>query len=156
MKYSIDTSAIMDGWVRNYPPDVFPGLWQHIDSLIDGGHLRATEEVLRELKRQSDELYRWARARETLFIPLDESIQMKVAEILRSHPKLIDQRRNRSGADPFVIALAAVNRCSVVSGELPTKSERRPHIPDVCAARGIECITLLSLLRREGWSFRPD
>jgi hypothetical protein len=46
VKYSIDTSAILDGSVRYYPPEVFPALWARIERLIEAGALRATEEVL--------------------------------------------------------------------------------------------------------------
>ncbi len=60
MKYSIDTSAILDGWNRYYPPDVFPGLWRRLEGLIGDGHLKATEEVRMELERKDDEAFSWA------------------------------------------------------------------------------------------------
>jgi hypothetical protein len=133
---------------------VFPPVWEKIEELITQGHLRATEEVLHELKMQDDEMYRWARSQPDFIVPIDEAIQLEVRDILRHHPKLIDERKNRSGADPFVIALAAVNDATVVCNELPSRAANRPHIPDVCAARGIELIDFLTLLRREGWSLR--
>ncbi len=154
MRYSIDTSSLLAGWVRHYPPDVFPPVWEKIEELITQGHLRATEEVLYELKKQDDEVYRWARARPGFIVAIDEAIQLEVRDILRHHPKLIDERKNRSGADPFVIALAAVNKGIVVCNELPSRAANRPHIPDVCATRGIKWIDFLALLRQEGWSFR--
>ena len=57
MRYSIDTSAILDGWRRYYPPDTFPGLWDKLDSLIEEGHLAATEEVLIELEKKDDDVF---------------------------------------------------------------------------------------------------
>jgi hypothetical protein len=155
MKYSIDTSAIFDGWLRHYPPDVFPALWEKLDSLAANGDLRATEEVLHEIEKQHDEVFAWVAQRSELFIPIDGPIQVCVAEILAAHPRLVDNRRNRSGADPFVIALARVNGATVVTGEIPTSSLTKPHIPDVCAAMGIPWINLLQLIRREGWTFTP-
>ncbi len=38
VKYSIDTSAILDGWRRYYPPRAFPGLWIRMEELIQQGH----------------------------------------------------------------------------------------------------------------------
>lgn len=114
MKYSIDTSAILDGWRRYYPPDVFSGLWLKIEEIINNGSLRATEEVLVELERKDDEAYQWAKNHSSLFVSIDEDIQVAVSEILRDHPKLLDTRANRSAADPFVIALAKLNQCIVV------------------------------------------
>ena len=51
MKYSLDTSAIVQAWRTHYPPEVFPSVWQRLEELIDSGELRASEEVLYELER---------------------------------------------------------------------------------------------------------
>lgn len=154
MKYSIDTSAILDGWRRYYPPDTFPGLWDKLNVLIQQGHLQATEEVLHELEKKDDEVFEWAKAREdAFFIPLDADIQPVVADILEDFEKLVDTRANRSAADPFVIALAKLNRCCVVTGERATTSSGRPNIPDVCSALRIPCITLLQMIQSERWTF---
>ena len=125
MRFSIDTSAILDGWRRHYPREAFPGLWDHLEALIRSGDLRASEEVKHELEKKDDD-----------------------------HPRLIDTRRGRSGADPFVIALAKVRGSAVITGETPSGSLKRPKIPDVCRAIGVEPIGLLDLIRREGWVFR--
>lgn len=153
MKYSIDTSSILDGWRRYYPPDVFQQLWTKLDDLIVDGSLRATEEVLVELERKDDEVYAWARKRSVLFVPIDEPIQIAVSKILELHEKLLDTRANRSAADPFVIALAQIHKCTVVTGERATNSADRPNIPDVCNALGVPVIPLLQLVRNEGWRF---
>ena len=153
MKYSIDTSAILDAWVRGFPPDVVPGLWKQLEELIDNGQLIATEEVLYELEKKEDDAYKWAKNHKNMFILTDEMIQLAVIEILRDHKKLIDTRKNRSGADPFVIALAKVEGCGVVTGEKPTNSPDRPKIPDVCRAIDIPCINILQLCRAQKWVF---
>ena len=61
MIYSIDTSALLDGWRRHYPPDVFVSVWERIEGLIAGGELRATEEVRIELERKDDDVFKWAK-----------------------------------------------------------------------------------------------
>lgn len=86
------------------------------------------------------------------FIPIDETIQRNVAAILTDHKKLIDTRRGRSSADPFVIALAQIESAAVVTGERPSGTLDRPNIPDVCTALGIRCLTLLQLFREQGWA----
>jgi hypothetical protein len=154
VRYSLDTSALLDGWRRYYPPDVFPGLWSRLDGLIEAGDLRATEEVLFELERKDDDVFAWARERETrLFVPVDAEIQPLVSEILRDFGKLVDTRSHRSAADPFVIALALQHRCTVVTGERPTNRPSRPNIPDVCRGLGIRYLSLLDLVRAESWTF---
>ena len=153
MKYSIDTSAILDGWRRYYPPDAFPGLWRQLETLIARGDLRATEEVLHELEKRDDEVHAWAKAQSDFFVPIDDPVQEAVASVLAEFPKLIDTRTGRSAADPFVIAFGMANSCAVVTGERPTNNPERPNIPDVCADLGISCHDLLTLIRAQGWSF---
>ncbi len=154
MKYSIDTSAIVETWVRDYPPDVFPNVWAKLEDLIDNGVLAATEEVLVELEKQHDKVYEWACHHRGMFVPTDAKIQKAVRNILRDHKRLVDTRRNRSGADPFVIALASVEGLAVVTAENMSNSPQRPKIPDVCNALGITWLNIVELFREQGWSFR--
>jgi len=154
VKYSIDTSAILDGWVRYYPPEVFPALWSRVERLIATGDLRATEEVLVELEKKDDRVCDWARRQDGFFVPIDAAIQPLVSSILTSFEKLVDTRASRSGGDPFVIALAQLHACSVVTGEARTGSLNRPNIPDVCGALGLRCVSFLGLIRQEGWVFQ--
>ncbi len=154
MKYSIDTSAILDGWNRYYPPDVVPGLWDKIEELIHHGDLIASEEVLRELSVKDDGAHKWAKKQNGLFIPTDATVQMEVKSILKTHQRLIDTRKNRSGADPFVIAVAKIHSCKLVTGEKQSNNSQKPHIPDVCNDMAIACIDLLHLCREQKWSFK--
>jgi hypothetical protein len=131
-----------------------PALWEGLESLIVSGDLRATEEVIHELERKDDDVFRWARTRGALSIEVDGAIQPVVQAILRDHKKLLDTRKNRSGADPFVIALAQLNGATVVTNERMTGSSDRPNIPDVCAALRIPCTNILGLIREQGWVFR--
>ena len=153
MEYSVDTSAIIEGWIRDFPPDVFPHAWMKIEELIDDRALVATEEVLIELERKHDKAYSWACQHKYMFIPTDEKIQEAVRNILREYGKLIDTRRNRSGADPFVIALALVESLPVVTAENLSNSLDRPKIPDVCEALGIRWLNMIELFREQGWRF---
>lgn len=154
MKYCIDTSSILTGWRHSYPPEVFPGLWDKLNELIQNGELISTEEVLHELEKKDDEVYKWALDRKIMFIEIDDDIQVAVREILQNHKRLLDTRKNRSGADPFVIALAKIRGCTVVTNEQLTNSPDRPHIPDVCKSFNIPTVSLLDLIKEKGWVFR--
>ncbi|MCH8806885.1 MAG: DUF4411 family protein [Planctomycetes bacterium] len=156
MKYSIDTSGLLDGWVRYYPPDLFPSLWDgRFDELIEEGRLIATEEVLIELeKKEGDAVHAWAQKRSALFVPVDEPIQACVTDLLAQYPYLAAEQSRRSSADPFVIALAQIEGCAVVTGEHPSNNLKKPKIPDVCADQGILCLGLPQVFREEGWVFR--
>jgi hypothetical protein len=151
LSYCIDTSALLDGWVRYYPPDVFPSIWTQVDTLVGNGLVIASEEVLVELEKKDDDVYKWAKARPSIFFPHDTDIQREVDAILASHPGLVDPEKRRSIADPFVVALAKIKGSTVVTGERLSRNPSRPRIPDVCNALRIPCLDLLGMFRELGW-----
>lgn len=156
MIYCFDTSALINGWHRYYHPDNFP-VWSDIEELSHQGRVIATEEVLVELEKQDDdEVFAWAIARPQIFRPIDEQIQIATSEILRRFPRLVDNRKLRSRADPFVIALAQIEDAAVVTYEDYSHNAEKPKIPNVCHALGIPCMTLLHLIRQEGWRYTRE
>lgn len=154
MRYSIDTSGILEPWHRIYPPTTFPLLWyEHLPGLIESGDLRGSMEVKGELKRKDDDAAEWARSQADFFVEIDEDVQLCVREIMAKYPKLVKLGGGGwSGTDPFVIALARVHGAAVISEEKP-KSIANPRIPDVCDALGVRCLKVVDLIREQGWKF---
>jgi hypothetical protein len=66
----------------------------------------------------------------------------------------VDSEKERSRADPFVIALALVKKCPVVTGEKSNGTPNRPKIPIVCDHFGVRYLNLLQLIREKHWKFR--
>lgn len=156
MKYSIDTSALMDGWDRYYPRDVHVGLWRKLEELIEAGDVISTEFVLKELEKKHDDLFKWAKERKAMFRSANEQTQLAVREILRDHQHLINAQRNRSGADPWVIALARVEGCKVLTGERKAPAGTNPpklKMPNFCEALGVEWVDMVKLCREQKWTF---
>lgn len=151
MRYSLDTSALLDGRIRYYPPDIFPALWGNFENLVNNGDIKATQLVRHELEKKADDVLEWVKNLD-LFIDVDNEIQQIVKDILSQYPKLVAEGGQRSFGDPFVIALAKQRDCAVVTAE-QGGSENNPKIPYVCKRIGIECITILELIRREKWKF---
>lgn len=151
MRYSFDTSALIEG-NKLYPINIFPKLWENIGELINDGSIRAIAQVGTELGKKDDEISQWTSNYPTLFVPLEPRIQVIVTAIMDAHPNLVKIASGKSAADPFVIALAEVNSCTVVTYE-NRRSLLNPRIPDVCSARSIKVINLLDLVKAHGWSF---
>lgn len=152
--YSLDTSALVEPWVRHYPHEVFPAFWDNLDKLVHAGRAACIDEVRVELAKKDDDLLAWVTAREALFQDLDDDVQRATAAIL-AHPeyrKLAANAIGRDRADAFVIGLAQVRGATVVTYE--KSASKKVKIPDVCNGLRVPCISMVELMRREGWKFR--
>jgi hypothetical protein len=153
--YCIDTSALLHGWRRDYPPDVFSNVWNRLSEFADNGFLIAPEEVLLELKRGGDDIYQWARSHRNMFLPPDPNVQREVTKIVNRWPNFVpDCSHDGVWADPYVIAIAVTRQATVVTGEkLAGTNARSPKIPNICEALHVPWLDLLGLLRCQGWRF---
>lgn len=73
--------------------------------------------------------------------------QRHYLELLKDFPRLVDTLRNRSKADPFVIATAMDRSAALVTGEILTGRLEKPRIPDVCQAKGLPWMSFLQMIR---------
>ena len=151
--FVIDTSSLIR-LSRENPRPRYPKIWDRAEDLIEKGLLRAPREVRLQLERGDDELAVWAKARVELFIDPNEAQTLRLEEILRRFPALIDPDRTSPFADPWVVALALYlnspessvprDSWSVVAEEQP-KGSGSTKIPDVCVAFGLEYVNLIGL-----------
>jgi hypothetical protein len=151
--YCFDTSALLEAWARYYPPDVFPSFWERIEESITDGAIVCPDEVLVELAKKEDDLHKWAKARANLFHPLTEDVQRAAGRVLAAFPRLVDTRRGRSQADPFVIGLAMTADRTVVTAEKASGKPEKPRIPNVCDSLSVKWIPLIDFMRKQGWQF---
>ena len=147
--YFIDTCSLTE-LRRTYPKAHFPQVWAMLDRLAKEGRLLSVDEVYEELLVQDDEVAEWAEENEDLFLELDAAIQNQAKTILKQFPTLVDLKKSKSGADPFLIAAAVVRRGTVVTQEKKSGGSPAAKIPDVCKALNIPCITLLGVIQAEG------
>jgi hypothetical protein len=147
--YSIDTSALINWWVEDYSPDVFPGLIPKLEELIVEGRLRAVRSVKDELA--DGDLRKWCMAQAGFFLEEDAMVQKRVGQLMATYqnPK---KARGIDKADPFVIALADINGWQVVSAEKGGSLENNPNIPTVCNAIGVPHMRFFEMLRQEEWA----
>lgn len=129
--YSFDTSSLLNGRRDLLPPATFPSLWANIEAMIADGHIRCVDVVRDELSKREDEVHQWAKAQPDLFVPLNTDIQREVRDVLSKHQRLVGIGSGRSGADPFVIALARAHDGVVVTEETLSGNLAKPKIPDV-------------------------
>jgi len=158
--YIMDTSSLVE-LNRHNPIDVFPSVWNNLESLSKKGLLVAPYEVLSEVKERDDELASWAKRNDNIFRhPTKKQIEI-LKDILRNYPALVKEDR-RYDADAWVVALAVdmvtgsqqtliqIKRIVVTEEKLRGDKIR---IPYVCQKYSIESIGIIEMFRIEGWKF---
>lgn len=155
--YSVDSSSLMEWQGRFYPTDVFAGLVASVDALIAAERLFAPALVKDEIGAVGTAgLIEWTENHAGIFVPTVE-VLAEAQAIQNQFAGLRDPRAEYEEADAYVIALARRRNGIVVTQETPAAEKRNPRrthfIPDVCRELGITCISLLGLMRREGWRF---
>lgn len=152
-QYVFDTSALIGAWVRAYPPDSFPVVWDRMDGLAHAGRLLVPEEVYEELHAQDDDLLGWVKVRSSVIVvPTSRAVMLEARAVLADHEGLTKAGTGRGKADPFVVALARLQDCPVVTQE-QGGTATKPRIPFVCKGRGILCMSMLDVIRAEKWKF---
>jgi hypothetical protein len=152
--YCIDTSSILEWFVRRYPPELLPSLPAKMEALVTDGRLRAPKAVMDEI-RPGDDCHKWAKAQTELFVEESIAVQSIVRRLMATHHDPSKPIKGINGADPFVIAMAKDGGAGwvVVSDEHPGSAESR-KIPFVCKQENVECINFQEMMRRERWQFR--
>ena len=151
--YSFDTSAFIEPWSRHYPLELFGPLWERLDELARDGIVVACEEVHYEIGKKTDSLASWFADRGHFFLEPTEPVQLAVKSILKSHPRLVSMAKNRSGADPWVIAQAQSINGAVVTYETWDPKRKNIKIPEVCHDLGLSCLTFIQFLQECGIKF---
>ena len=153
--YAVDTNVFMDWQARYYPTDVFTSLPSRIEALMADHRVFSPQLVEEELGAVGTaELSAWATAHSDIWVPTAELLAPALA-IQGRFPGLRDPKADFEEADAYVIALAQTRGGVVVTQETSAAEKRNPKrthfIPDVCRELGLPCISLLGLMRREGW-----
>jgi hypothetical protein len=150
-RFILDSSIWIHIW-KNQPPEIWVRFWEQLDLSIADGDIESPQEVLEELKAGTDGLPGHLAAREGLFAPLDDELQLAVSDVVEACPDLFDSEAERNRADPFVVALAKVRGAIVVTNERPRKAPTgRRRIPDACTELHIPCTGWPEFLRAIRW-----
>lgn len=148
---------MMDWQGRYFPTDVFIGLVDRVEELAAAGRFIAPALVKEEVGAVGTvSLIAWTENHAGIFVPTSE-VLVEAQAIQNQFAGLRDPKAEYEEADAYVIALAKMRGGTVVTQETPAAEKRNPKrthfIPDVCRELGVSCISLLGLMRREGWKF---
>jgi hypothetical protein len=149
-KYCLDSSALLE--LRSLDKDVFKGIWDVLDELVEKDIVHAPREVFREVTRFDSTTAAWAKTRQRMFFTPNQELMDMVVKVQEKF-KFFDPDFDWPKADPFLVAHATLKGCKVVTQETPKKKDGQVKIPDACKHFGAEVINLSEFFREQGWTF---
>jgi len=150
--FCIDTNVLIEAWQKYYSPEICPDYWIILNQIGAQGRIFISEMVFDEIKKSEDDLYKWLKDSRIPIKKIDESVSKYLQDIYSKndiHKYLVDNTKQRSLADPWVIAHAINEQATVVTKEekVTAVNSRRIKIPDVCNNMGVRCINDFQLVR---------
>ena len=151
--YCLDSGVFINSWTKNFPNDLFPSVWNHLDKLCRDNLVFTTPEVAREVYEGGDDVSKWLKARKYIIAKPTEEILHQLKEVMNSYPKLAAEGSKRSAADPWVIAYAFHRKAVIVTEEHESGNlKNKPRIPDVCRDLQLHWMNTVGLLRDTGFA----
>jgi predicted nucleic acid-binding protein len=144
-KYCLDANVLIRAWRDYYAPRFCSNYWDVLSELGAEGRIFLPQMVYEEITRTDDDLTSWLKksriAEHKIDGPVTEYLK-KIYAVNPAHKNLVDNTRNRSLADPWVIAHALKEDAVVVTKEekVTAVNTTKIKIPNVCNNMGVRCI----------------
>ena len=154
-KYCFDSSVFMTGWRLHYPPNTFQPLWDKLAELIKDGLIIVPKEVEKEMLAGDDDVKTWFKANNDCVRAYTAEQIKVVAAIVNKYPRVSQYHKDRARhADPFVVALAKVEKAIVVTYETANGNSNNPSIVSLCKEYGVESCNMSGFFESEGLEFK--
>lgn len=150
-KYCLDANVLIQAWQKYYSPKFCPDYWLLLNELGLDNKIFLPQLVFEEITRTEDELTKWLKDSDVPVYKIDEPVTKCLKNIYAANPIhqfLVDNTKQRSLADPWVIAHAInENACVVTKEEKVTAANtNKIKIPNVCENMSIRWINDFQLI----------
>lgn len=158
-RYCLDANVLIQAKNGPYGFDIVPVFWNWIDQMVSAGTVYSTATVYDELIAGDDELSEWVKKRrgEPVFIEPSVDVQAKLSEIANFVQGNYEPQHAEfflAGADPWVIAQAAIDSAYVVTHEVMVgSSAKKVKIPNICREFAVSYLDTYSMMRALGARF---
>lgn len=144
-RYCLDANVLIQAWQNYYSPKFCPTYWDVLNELGHAGIIFLPENVFEEITRTDDDLAKWLQVSKIEKKSIDEKVTSCLQEIYAKdpiHKFLVDNKKNRSLADPWVIAHAMTENACVVTkeGKVTAANAKNIKIPNVCENMNVRWI----------------
>ena len=156
--YCLDANVLIQAWQKYYSPKFCPEYWDILNDLGIQGRIFIPEIVQEEITRTEDDLSKWLKESKIPVRKISEQVTKCLQSIYSKnqiHKQLVDNTRNRSLADPWLIAHAINENATVVTKENKetAANSKRVKIPNVCENMGVKWIDDFQFIKEIGINF---
>ncbi len=154
-RYCLDSNVLIEAWRKYYNPAFCAQYWEALDELGKRGSLFIPKAVFEEIARAEDDLAVWLTESNISKVEVDEPVTLIMRDILQVFPQLVDSTKQRSLADPWVIAHALKEGAVLVTKEeKPTAANsKKVKIPHVCEAFDVRWMNDFDMIQALGIRF---
>lgn len=157
-KYCLDANVLIQAWQKYYSPKYCPDYWEVLSHLGKQDKIFLPQLVHEEITRTDDELAKWLKKSGIQKYQINESVTKQLKYIYDPNPIhkfLVDNTKQRSLADPWVIAHAINENAVVVTKEekITAINSNRIKIPNVCDNMKVPWINDFQLIEELGIKF---
>lgn len=156
--YCLDANVLIQAWQKYYSPIFCPEYWDILNELGIQERIFIPEIVQEEITRTEDDLSKWLKESKIPVRKISEQVTKCLQSIYSKNPRhkqLVDNTRNRSLADPWLIAHAINENATVVTKENKetAANSKRIKIPNVCENMGVNWIDDFQFIKEIGINF---
>lgn len=160
-KYCLDANVLIQAWQKYYAPSICPTYWDILNDFGKADKIFIPELVYEEITRTEDDLSGWLKSSDVPIRKIDEDVTKCLQDIYNSNPNhkfLVDNTRQRSMADPWVIAHALRENAVVVTKEekVTALNSTKIKIPNVCDKMNVTWINDFQLIEELGIKFKCE
>lgn len=144
-KYCLDANVLIQAWQKYYSPNLCPDYWRVLDELGKQDKIFLPKMVYKEITKTDDALATWLKSGNIPRYDIDGKVTVALQDIYAAntfHKNLVDNKKGRSLADPWVIAHAIKENATVVTKEekITAINTTKIKIPNVCDNMGVRWI----------------
>ena len=156
-QYCLDANVLIQAWQKYYSPELCPDYWKLLSELGKSQIIFLPEMVSEEITRTEDDLAKWLKGSGIPVHKMDEPVTLFLKKIYETpaHRLLVDNVKQRSLADPWVVAHALKENACVVTKEekITAANSNKIRIPNVCENMGIRSINDFQFLQEVNIQF---
>src|SRR5699024_2076755 len=125
----------------------FPKVWESLHQLAIDEVVGIAPVIYGELEKGGDELFDWVKELKDDFVAENsDELQAAVAHLVNTYNNF-GLITGKNEGDPYVVALAMVKECVVVTNESMTNDMNGPKVPDVCREEGISWAKFVDIIK---------